>query len=444
MKFSLKWTPLQILAGGYFLITTLGAILLSLPVSTADRSGQNFIDAFFLATSAISTSGLSVVDIGSYYSTFGQIVVMTIFQVGGLGYMTFFVFMISLFKKNMSIGNRVVAIESVAGAGEINLFKFFKIVLLATFLFEFIGAAVLFFCWMGDFTPGRAVYQSAFHSISAFCTAGFSLFPDSLVRYRNSLPVNLTISLVSLAGGIGFIVLYDLGIFLRKAAARKKPRRLASHSKMVLFATALVLGVSFAAILLTEPRLAPTGKGKVLAASFQAISASTTDGYNTVDIGALGPSALFVLLLLMLIGAGPGSTGGGLKVSTLGVLVLSTWSFIRGKRDVNFQGRRIPEETITRAFYVLFLFIAIGALDTFVLCTTEKSSFLQIIFEISSALGNTGLSTGITPTLTTAGKILITFTMFAGRVGPLTLGLSLLEKERNGRYHYADANIYVG
>jgi len=213
---------------------------------------------------------------------------------------------------------------------------------------------------------------------------------------------------------------------------------------MVLLVTALAIAVSFAAILATEPRLAPTTKEKVLVASFQAISASTTDGFNTVNIGALGPSALFILLLLMLIGAGPGSTGGGFKVTTLGVLVLSTWSFIQGKRDINFRGRRIPEETISRAFYVLFLFIMIGALDTFVLCATEKFSFLQIVFEISSALGNTGLSTGITPGLSTVGKIFIILTMFAGRVGPLTLGLSLLRKERNGRYHYADTNIYVG
>jgi trk system potassium uptake protein TrkH len=233
-------------------------------------------------------------------------------------------------------------------------------------------------------------------------------------------------------------------MFLKKAAGRQRPRRLSSHSRMVLCVTALVIGASFFAILAAEPHLAPTGKEKVLAASFQAISASTTDGFNSVNIGALAPSALFVLLLLMLIGTGPGSTGGGLKVSTLGVLALSTWSFIRGKRDVNFQGRRIQEETITRAFYILFLFIAIAVLDTFILCITEKSSFLQILFEISSALGNTGLSTGITSSLTAAGKILITLTMFAGRVGPLTLGLSLFQKKRNGRYRYADANIFVG
>jgi trk system potassium uptake protein TrkH len=213
---------------------------------------------------------------------------------------------------------------------------------------------------------------------------------------------------------------------------------------MVLLVTVIVIATSFAVILITERLPAPTLKGKILAASFQAISASTTDGFNTIEIGALGPSALCILLLLMLIGAGPGSTGGGIKVSTLGVLVLSTWSFIRGKRDVNFQGRRITEEVIIKAFYILFLFIAIAVLDTLVLCKTEKFPFLPIVFEISSALGNTGLSTGITSSLTVVGKILITLTMFAGRIGPLTLGLSLLEKKRKGRYQYADARIYVG
>lgn len=444
MKRSFKWSPLRILAGGYFLITALGAILLTLPISTADGSRQNIIDAFFLSTSAISTSGLSVVDLGSYYSAFGQIVIMTIFQIGGLGYMTFFVLMVGLFKKDMSIGNRVVAMESVAGTGEIDLFEFFKTVLVSTFVFELMGAISLFLCWMKDFAPGRAAYLSVFHSVSTFCTAGFSLFPKSLVSYRDSVPINLTVSLLSLVGGIGFIVLYDLGVFLGRAAMHKKPRRLTTHSKMVLLVTAVVIGTSFAAILIMEPLPVPTLKGKILAASFQAISASTTDGFNTVDIGALSHSVLFILLLLMLIGAGPGSTGGGFKVSTLGVLVLSTWSFIRGRRDVNFQRRRIPEEVIVKAFYILFLFIAIAVLDTLILCKTEKFPFLPIVFEISSALGNTGLSTGITSSLTVVGKILITLTMFAGRIGPLTLGLSLLEKKRKGRYQYADARIYVG
>jgi trk system potassium uptake protein TrkH len=444
MKNPFKGAPLRILVCGYFLITALGAILLTLPISTADGSRQNIIDAFFLATSAISTSGLSVVDLGSYYSAFGQIVIMMIFQIGGLGYMGFFVFMIGLFRKDMSIGNRVVAMESVAGTGEIDLFEFFKIVLVSTFVFELMGAIFLFLCWMKDFAPGRAAYLSVFHSVSTFCTAGFSLFPNSLVSYRDSIPVNLTVSLLSLAGGIGFIVLYDLGVFLGSTAFHKKPRRLTTHSKMVLLVTVIVIATSFAVILITERLPAPTLKGKILAASFQAISASTTDGFNTIEIGALGPSALCILLLLMLIGAGPGSTGGGIKVSTLGVLVLSTWSFIRGKRDVNFQGRRITEEVIIKAFYILFLFIAIAVLDTLVLCKTEKFPFLPIVFEISSALGNTGLSTGITSSLTVVGKILITLTMFAGRIGPLTLGLSLLEKKRKGRYQYADARIYVG
>jgi trk system potassium uptake protein TrkH len=415
-----------------------------LPFATADRSGQSFLDAWFLATSAISTSGLTVVDIGRFYSPFGQTVIMTIFQIGGLGYMAFFIFMVSLTKKNLSIRRRVVAVESVSGAAEINLFQFFKVVILATLVLEFLGALVLYFCWRGDFLTGRAVYLSVYHSISAFCTAGFSLFSDSLTSYQKNLPVNLTISVLSLLGGVGFIVLHDLREFLTRILAKKKPRRLSFHTKLVLLVTVLVIGASFITILISEPFRKLGFGDKILTVSFQTISASTTDGFNTIDIASLGPSSLFILILLMLIGAGPGSTGGGLKVSTFGVLMLAVWSYLRGKKDVNFQKRRIPDETVAKAFLILLVFIAITAFDIVVLARTEGAHFLQIVFEISSALGNTGLSMGITSALTPLGKVMITLTMFAGRVGPLTLGLSLLESRPNGDYHYAGAAVYVG
>jgi trk system potassium uptake protein TrkH len=444
MKHTFRPKPLQILVGGYFLITMIGSFLLTLPAATADGSRQPFLDAWFLATSAISTSGLTVVDISRYYSVFGQVVIMTIFQIGGLGYMAFFVFMLSLMKKSLSIGRRIVAVESVSGAGEVSLYKFFKAVILTTLSLEFIGALLLYFCWQGDRPAAEAAYFSVFHSISAFCTAGFSLFPDSLVSYRDHLPVNLIISVLSILGGIGFIVLIDSYAFLKKVIVKERPRRLSPHSKLVLRVSALVIGLSSIMILAVEPFPGLRFGEKILSAVFQSISASTTDGFNSVPIGAMVPSALFILVVLMLIGAGPGSTGGGLKVSTFGTLSLAFWSFILGKKDVNFDGRRIPDETVSEAFFILFVFLAIIALDSVILAGTENASFLEIFFEISSALGNTGLSMGLTAGLSPIGKILITLTMFAGRVGPLTLGLSLLERRTNGHFQFAEARIYVG
>ncbi|MBN2408283.1 MAG: Trk family potassium uptake protein [Candidatus Aminicenantes bacterium] len=444
MKPTFRPKPLQILAGGYLLITIIGTILLSLPAATADGSRQPILDAWFLATSAVSTSGLTVVDISRYYSPFGQIIIMAIFQIGGLGYMSFFVFMLSLLKKNLTISRRVVAIESVSGAGELSLSRFFKAVILTTFSFESIGALIFYLSWHSELEPARAAYLSVFHSVSAFCTAGFSLFSDSLVSFQENLPINLTISLLSLFGGVGFIVLIDLQGFLSKAIAKKRPRRLSPHTRLVLAAMASIMAVSFVTIILVEPFRGLRVGDKILAALFQAISASTTDGFNTVDIGALAPSALLVLIFLMLIGAGPGSTAGGFKISTFGTLVLAVWSFLHGKKDVNFQGRRIPDETISKAFFILFIFLGVAAFDAVILANTEEASFLQLIFEISSALGNTGLSMGITSSLTPVGRILITLTMFLGRVGPLTLGLSLLGRKSDGDYHYAKAAIYVG
>jgi trk system potassium uptake protein TrkH len=358
--------------------------------------------------------------------------------------MTFFVFMLSLMKKSLSIGRRMVAVESVSGAREISLYRFFRVIILATLSLEFIGSILLYFCWQGDRPPAQAAYFSVFHSISAFCTAGFSLFPDSLVSFRNNIPVNLIISLLSLLGGIGFIVIIDSWAYLRNVMVRKSPRRLSPHSKLVLLVTAAVIGVGSISILLIEPFQGLRPGEKILSSVFQAVSASTTDGFNTVNIGAMVPSALFILCVLMLIGAGPGSTGGGLKVSTFGTLTLAFRSFILGKEDVNFGGRRIPDGTIMEAFYILFVFLAILAFDSVILAGTESASFLELVFEISSALGNTGLSMGVTPNLSPIGKILISLTMFAGRVGPLTLGLSLLERRQNGHYHFAEAKIYVG
>jgi trk system potassium uptake protein TrkH len=247
-----RLTPYQLIVLGYAFITLSGAFLLSLPISSAKGARQSFLDALFLATSGISTTGLAVVDIGSYYSLFGQIVLMCIFQIGGIGYMTFIVFMMYILRIKGSIKTSVVAKESLAGATAELFRRFFITVLLYTFIFEFSGAAVLALFWMKEYPVGHAIYLGIFHSISAFCTAGFSVFPDSLMKYQYNTLVNIVIIVISLAGGIGFFVLKDMNVYIIKKFKRQHPHRLTLHTKIVLIVTFIVILAGAIVIFLSE------------------------------------------------------------------------------------------------------------------------------------------------------------------------------------------------
>jgi trk system potassium uptake protein TrkH len=433
------------LVSGYFAVTLLFTFLLMLPVSSQQHGRQSFIDAFFMACSGISTTGLAVVDIGSYYSLFGQFVLMLDFQVGGIGYMAFTVVLVLLFGMNLSMKNRSVAAESIAGAGFGQIFYFFKRDLLFTLFIELASGLILFLFWMSKFPMLKALYYGLFHSISAFCTAGFSLFPDSLVSYKDSLLVNLTINLTSLIGGIGFLVMSELFDQGKKLLKKQGHLTVSVHSRLAFVMTTVVILSGTAVIFLSEKWPSEMGiEERFRDSSFQSISASTTDGFNTVDIGAMAPASLLVIIFLMFTGASPGSTGGGIKTTTLGVILLTLWSKIRGKKDSNCFWRRIPDELSTKAFVIFQLYLMILLADWFVLTLTENQGSLQILFEIASALGNTGLSTGITSHLSGLGKMTLALTMFAGRVGPLTLGLALMEDGTAGGFRNAKAEILVG
>jgi trk system potassium uptake protein TrkH len=403
-----------------------------------------FVDALFLSMSGLSTSGLSTVDVGKGLSAFGQVVLLVDFQVGGLGYMTFFVVAAQLLGRGLRMNQAHVARESLVGATLADVARFFRWVALTTLFFEGLGAAVLTVCWMDEYPFGRALYFGVFHSISAFCTAGFGLLSDNLVSRQADWVVNVTISVVSLAGGIGFLVMADIWNWFRRRELGAGPRRLSVHTKLALAVTALVMLAGTAVIYAAEKWPASwTTADRLRASAFQPISASTTDGFNTVDIGAMSATSLLAMILLMFIGASPGSTGGGIKTTTLGVLWVSAWAQFRQK-DAELCRRRIPVETQGKAVAILMAFLIVALADALVLAATEKGSFLQVLFEIVSALGNTGLSTGITADLSTVGKVLLTVTMFIGRVGPLALGMSLMARRRPARYRYAEADVFVG
>ncbi|MCX5692314.1 MAG: TrkH family potassium uptake protein [Candidatus Omnitrophica bacterium] len=439
-----KFTPYQLIVLGYLLITVIGAFLLSLPISSAKGVYQSFLDALFLATSGISTTGLTVVDVGSYYSLFGQIVLMGIFQIGGIGYMTFIVFMMYLLGVKTSIKTSIVAKESLAGANAELFKKFFRAVLLYTFIFEFSGAVILALFWMKEYSVKYSIYLGIFHSISAFCTAGFSVFPGSLMKYQHSTLVNITIIVVSLAGGIGFFVLKDLNIYVIKKFKRQYPCRLTLHTKIVLIVTFIVILVGAMVIFLSEtwPK-AMSNYGKMLTSLFQAVSASTTDGFNTIDIGKMSAVSLTTIMFLMFVGASPGSTGGGIKTTTLAIVLIFLYSELRERRSNVFK-REISDRCIRDAIVVFSCFMLAAFSAITILTITEKASYIQILFETYSALGNTGLSAGITSNLSKIGRLVLIITMFIGRVGPLVIAYAILSNTKQLDFRYPKEDVFVG
>lgn len=440
-----KLTPYQLLLFGYIFITLIGAMILSLPISSSQGKTQPFLDALFLASSGISTSGLTVVDIGSYYSLFGQIVLLVIFQIGGIGYMTFIIFTAYMLGMGRSLKTSLVARESLAGS-DLNLLEsFFRKVLLYTCFFELSGAIILSLIWLRDYPLWPALYLGLFHSISTFCTAGFGLFPDSLMKYQHNVLLNVTINILSLAGGLGFFVLDDIRTYIGRKIRKQYPARLAVHTKLVLITTFIIILAGTAVIYMAEDWQPITANNyeKGMHSVFQAVSASTTDGFNTLDIGKMSPTSWIMIMLLMFVGASPGSTGGGIKTTTFALLFLLVWSKLRD-RNFNIFKREIGDQGIYNAVIIFIFFLAIIFIDALVMAFTEKASFIQVLFEIVSALGNTGLSTGITAALSNAGRAILSLTMFIGRVGPLIVATAVITKPRKVLYRYAREDVFIG
>jgi len=444
-KFINRLSAIQILVIGYVLVVTIIAFLLSLHISSANGGKQPFLDSIFVATSGISTTGLTPVDIGNYYSLFGQMILLIDIQIGGLGYMALFIFLASLMQAKLSINIHCVASESVSGTTPGYNLKFFERVALFTFIFEFIGGVILGFCWLEKFPPHKAFYFGFFHSINAFCTAGFGLLPDSLISFSKNITINLTIIFVSLIGGMGFYVINEFYMVIKKMINRQIRRKLSIHSRLAVITTLTLVLIGTFIFLVSEKwdsnfRLPE----RVMISLFQAVTAQTTDGYNTVDIGKISFTSLFMLVALMFIGASPGSTGGGIKTTTAATIYLSCKSYILGQKDTNFKQRRFSEDAIKKALSILFLFLIVYAVDMLILTWVEIFQFHQIMFEIVSALGNVGLSTGITADLNNISKVFLIITMFIGRVGPLTVGFALVGKRNHANFRYPEENIFVG
>jgi trk system potassium uptake protein len=438
--------PLRLLAVSFIALIGLGTFLLTFPAAASSGHATGLVDALFTSTSAVSTTGLVTVDTGSYYSAFGQVIIALLFQVGGLGYMVLIALIIYGFGGRLSVTGQVLLRESISGSSTLHLRKFTLAVVLSTVVMETVGAGFLALFLLGRMPLRAAIYSGAFHSVSAFCTAGFGLYADSFTGYQNHIGINLTLSLLSIAGAAGFSVLYDLTRFARNRLARNGPRgKLSVHSRLVLMTGGLLILVGMVVILFSEWRdPAPAMPFPFVHALFQAISASTTTGFNSVPIGAMSAASLWLITMLMFIGAGPGGTAGGIKNTTFGVMVVYLFSYLSGRPRATVFGRELPARTIGAA-----LLVAVGAsvwvsVVLLLMTLTESAPFLPLLFEVVSAFGTVGLSTGITPLLSTAGKLLIILTMFFGRMGPIAFGMSLLSRPQPVAIRHAEADIIIG
>jgi trk system potassium uptake protein TrkH len=446
--------PSVLLATSFAAAILIGGVVLSLPVS-GGQGRVGFLDALFTSTSATCVTGLVVVDTGTAYSRVGQLVILGLIQAGGLGIMTFAIFFTLLLGRSISFQDRMVIQDSLHHSPTSELRSLVRYILGFTLAVETAGALLLFLRWRSDFSDGRALYLGFFHAISAFCNAGFSPLRDNLMGYRGDTLVNLVITGLIVVGGLGFLVNMELRDNVIAFWRRRRRESLSLHSKLALTVTAWLLLAGTVAFLAIEwdnlLRDLPSGQ-KLLASWFQAVTPRTA-GFNTLDYGRATTATLFVTVLLMFVGASPGSTGGGIKTTSLGLLVGLMRARWAGRGRAMLFRRTVPHAVMDRALTLSLLSGALIVAAVLALLLTEQGSnphataeprFIQLLFESVSAFGTVGLSTGITHTLTPLGKIIIILLMYVGRVGPLTIALAAGRRREKGRFRYAEENVMVG
>jgi trk system potassium uptake protein TrkH len=447
--------PARISFTVYAVFIALGTLVLWLPVCGASgRDPITLLDALFTATSATCVTGLSVRSTGQDFSLFGQAAILVMIQVGGIGIMTITTYFTFALGGRGSLRERHLIAETLGSGGREDLVWVLRNVLLATLLFESAGALLLFLRNVQDMSAGPAAWHAVFHAVSAFCNAGFGLFDDSLVRYRGDLLVNFTICTLIMCGGIGFPVLLDLQRNLRSPGGIRF-HRLKLHSKVMLIGTALLVVFGSVSFLLIEWDDALKNEPlttKLLMSLFQSVTTRTA-GFNSVNMETVTGATLFIMILLMLVGAGPCSTGGGFKVSTASVLLMRAWATFQGFTRVQFFRRTVPGETVDRATASMILYLVTATVGLFLLLMFEqsagahlgaKTSFLAQAFEVVSALGTVGLSTGITAQLSAAAQLILVALMFLGRLGPFTVGVAISQSERPQPVEYPADEPLIG
>jgi trk system potassium uptake protein len=446
--FSRHLTPTRIFVFSFASFILLGTLFLWLPFSTTQKN-LSFVDALFTSTSAVCVTGLTSIDLSKDLSLTGQLITVVLFQIGGLGIITFSIVLFALMGRGVSFKGREIAQSTFLHTPRRDFFVIVKKVLLYTIVIEGIGTLLLFVRFLHDFPPLLAFYHATYNAVSAFNNCGYSLFSDNMMAYQSDVLVNVTIMSLIILGGIGFIVLHEV-----LAKIRGQEKRLSIHTKMVLITTTFLILIGAVCFYFMEMNNVLKGmnlKTSILASFFQSVVPRTA-GFNTVDIGALTNSTLLVIMILMFIGASPGSTGGGIKTTSFTLLMLLIFNRIRGNENVNIANRTIPKDTIEKVIYIIFASAFCVCVITSVLLLTSSSDatplasrykFVEYLFETVSAFGTVGLSMNLTPKLNDIQKYAIIFMMFAGRVGPLTLAYAWYSSRRKG-LTYAEESVMVG
>lgn len=427
-----------------------GTFLLWFPLSSVTGEPIDFIDALFTATSAVCVTGLAVLDIGKDLSFTGQIFTLLLFQIGGLGIITFSVFLFGIMGRGISFQEREIVQTTFLHTPKRDFFIILRAVLVSTLAFESIGVLILFIRFSHEFPSGTAFYYALYHAVSAFNNCGYTLFSDSLIRYQDDWIINLAVMALIVVGGLGFVVHHEI-----YSRFRGRLKHLSVHSKIVIYTTAVLILLGALLFYSFERnhiiRDMPVHV-QVLVSFFQSVTPRTA-GFNTVDIGGLTNATILVMIVLMFIGASPGSTAGGIKTTSATLLLLLIWNRWKGYDEVNVFNRTIPKEQITKTISIIFTSVMSIFLITSILLLAgggdlpsiqSRHLFVEYLFETVSAFGTVGLSMGVTPKLNDLQKFAIIVMMFAGRVGPLTLAFSLALRQARKGITYAEETVMVG
>lgn len=440
-------SPIRQLVTSFLILIFGGAFLLKLPYSTVN--GIAFVDALFTSTSAVCVTGLIVLDTAKEFTFTGQFIIMCLIQLGGFGIMTFSIGVFAMFSGDMSLKWRFTMGSIYNEVSVIPPVEILKKIIIYTFTIESVIAAILFTEFIKKLTLTEAIWASVFHAVSAFCNAGFSTFSDNLISYQDNTVVILAVSMAIVLGGIGFLVLTEL-TNMKFSRKKKFFRQFSLHTKIVLFVTGILIFGGAALFMILEWSFIMKDmplKTKLLTSIMQSITCRTA-GFNSVDIGLLRESTLGVMMTLMFIGGSPGSIAGGIKTTTFAVISGLLIAKIRGKKQVVFWNRSISEEAVNKSmtlFVLAFVFIYTSTITLLAIHSFDiNNSFLQVVFEVISAFGTVGLSTGITSKFTYDGKIILAIIMFVGRIGPFALITAITEKVRSADYEIADENIMIG